>query len=138
MNTIERRWIQWRLSKKVRTYSMHCLVDVYTAHLHMEMLLILKMYRGKDCVEKFIEYIQEGKRLYATFPQKPMAELTDVLKRENESAWRFNISFKEFNAPENRALYVINVIQVYAIEQPTTIATWNIEYQTTFQLCFTV
>ena len=30
----------------------------------------LKMYRGKDCVEKFVEYIQEEvKRLHATFPQ---------------------------------------------------------------------
>ena len=33
----------------------------------------LKMYRGKDCVEKFVEYIEdEVKRLYATFPQKPI------------------------------------------------------------------
>ena len=30
----------------------------------------LKMYRGKDCVEKFVECIEEEvKRLYATFPQ---------------------------------------------------------------------
>ena len=30
----------------------------------------LKMYRGKDCVEKFVEYIEEKvKQLYATFPQ---------------------------------------------------------------------
>ena len=29
----------------------------------------LKMYQGKDCVEKFVEYIEEEvKRLYATFP----------------------------------------------------------------------
>ena len=33
----------------------------------------LKMYRGKDCVEKFIKHIEdEVKRLYATFPQQPM------------------------------------------------------------------
>ena len=31
----------------------------------------LKMYRGKDCEEKFIEYIEEEvKRLYATFTQQ--------------------------------------------------------------------
>ena len=30
----------------------------------------LKMYQGKDCMEKFVEYIEEEvKRLYATFPQ---------------------------------------------------------------------
>ena len=33
----------------------------------------LKMYRGKECVEKFAEHIdEEVKRLYATFPRKPM------------------------------------------------------------------
>ena len=35
----------------------------------------LKMYRGKDCVEKFVEYIKEEvKRLYKTFPRQPMAK----------------------------------------------------------------
>ena len=33
----------------------------------------LKMYQGKDCVEKFVEYIEEEvKRLYKTFPQQPL------------------------------------------------------------------
>ena len=36
----------------------------------------LKMYRGKDCVEKFIEYIEEEvKWLHATFPQQPTTGL---------------------------------------------------------------
>ena len=39
----------------------------------------LEMYRGKDCVEKFIEYIEEVKRLYTTFPQQSMTGLTDML-----------------------------------------------------------
>ena len=47
----------------------------------------LKMYRGKDCVEKFLEHIEvEVKRLYATFLQQPMTKPTDVLKREHEAA----------------------------------------------------
>ena len=30
----------------------------------------LKMYQGKDCVEKFVEYIEEGvQQLYETFPR---------------------------------------------------------------------
>ena len=38
-------------------------------------------------MEKFVEYIEEVvKRLYTTFPQQPMTELTDVLKREHEAA----------------------------------------------------
>ena len=38
----------------------------------------LKLYRGKDCVEKFCEYIrQEARRLYHMFPEKPMHPLTN-------------------------------------------------------------
>ena len=45
------------------------------------------MYFGKDCVEKFIERIEdEVKQLHATFPQQPMTELTDVLKKEHKAA----------------------------------------------------
>ena len=34
--------------------------------------------------KKFVEYIEEEvKRLYATFPQQPKIELTDVLKKKN-------------------------------------------------------
>ena len=63
----------------------------------------LKMYRGKDCVEKFVEYLQEeAKKLYSIFPQQPMIELTDVLKREHKEAKNCNICFKEFNDPQNR------------------------------------
>ena len=44
----------------------------------------LKMYRGKDCVEKFVKYIEEDvKRLYETFPRQHMTKLIDVLKREH-------------------------------------------------------
>lgn len=45
------------------------------------------MCRGKDCVEKFVEHVEdEVKRLYETFPQHPMTELTHVLKTEHEAA----------------------------------------------------
>ena len=58
----------------------------------------LKMYRGKDCVEKFVEHIEEEvKRLHATFPQQPMIKLTDVLKREHAAAEKSHICLKEFN-----------------------------------------
>ena len=57
----------------------------------------LKMYRGKDCVEMFVEYIEEEvKRLYETFPQQPMIKLTDALKREHEAAEECHICLKEF------------------------------------------
>ena len=42
-----------------------------------------KLYRGKDCVEEFVDHVEkEVKRLYELYPQKPMIELTEVLKRE--------------------------------------------------------
>ena len=61
------------------------------------------MYRGKDCVENFVEYIEEDvKRLYETFPRQPMTELTDALKREHRAAEKCHICLKEFNDPRNR------------------------------------
>ena len=45
------------------------------------------MYHSKDCSEKFIEHIEDKVNwLYATLPQRPMTELTDVLKKEHEAA----------------------------------------------------
>ena len=63
----------------------------------------LKVYRGKDCVENFVEHIEEEiKRLYSTFPQQPMIELTNVLKREQKDVKNCHICLKEFNGPQNR------------------------------------
>ena len=63
----------------------------------------LKMYRGKDCVEKFVEYIEEEvKRLYATFPQQPMIELTDALKKEHKATEKCHFCLKEFNDPQKK------------------------------------
>ena len=65
----------------------------------------LKMYRGKDCVEKFVEYIEEEvRRLYATFPQQSMSRLTDVLKREHEAAEKCHFSLKESNDRKNKKM----------------------------------
>ena len=63
----------------------------------------LKMYRGKDCVEKFVEYIvEEVRRLYETFPRQLMIELTDALKREHKAAKKCHICLKEFNDPKHK------------------------------------
>ena len=63
----------------------------------------LKMYQGKDCVEQFVEHTEEEvKRLYAIFPQQPMIELADVLKREREAAEKCHICLKEFNDSQNK------------------------------------
>ena len=58
----------------------------------------LKMFRVKDCVEKFLVYIEEEvKRLYETLQWQPMTKLTDVLKREHEAAEKCYICLREFN-----------------------------------------
>ena len=63
------------------------------------------MYRDEDCVEKFVEYIEEEvKRLYETFPQQPMIKLTDVQKREHEAAEKCQICLKGLNDPKNRKM----------------------------------
>ena len=46
----------------------------------------LKKYRGKNCVEKFIEHIKNDvKQFYATFSQQSTAKVTHVSKREHEA-----------------------------------------------------
>ena len=79
------------------------------------------MYQAKDCVEKFVEDIEEEvKRLYATFPQQTMIDLTDVLKREHKAAKKCHNCLKEFNDPQNKKVRD----HCHNIEgQPTIIAT---------------
>ena len=61
-------------TSEVTKHSPAPLVGVFTANLCMEKL---KLYRGKDCLEKFFDYIrQEAHRSYHMFPEKPMDPLT--------------------------------------------------------------
>ena len=54
---------------------------------------------------EFVEHIEkEVKRLYATFPQQPMIELTDVLKREHEAAEKCHLCLKGFSDPQNKKI----------------------------------
>ena len=87
---------------------------MYTALLLMEM----SVYRGKDCVEKFVKHIEEEvKRLYAAFSQQPITRFTDALKREQ-------ICLKEFNDPKNKRVRDhCNYTGLYRGAQPTIIAT---------------
>ena len=57
----------------------------------------LKLYRGKDCIKKFCDQvIGEARRLYQSFPEKPMTPLTPKeMDRYNRSE-RCHICFKSF------------------------------------------
>ena len=66
----------------------------------------LKLYRGKDCIKKFCDHvIGEARRLYHTFPEKPMDLLTKAQLKKYEEASRCYICFKSFNGenPKVRA-----------------------------------
>ena len=54
---------------------------VYSKFAYGEVKDPLTLYRGKDCPEKFCDYIrQEAHRLYHMFPEKPMDPLTIFFK----------------------------------------------------------
>ena len=70
---------------------------VYSKFAYGEVKDPLKLYRGKDCPEKFCGYIrQEAHRLYHMFPEKPMAPLTPKQWKKYNKASRCHICFKQF------------------------------------------
>ena len=62
----------------------------------------LKLYHGKDCVKRFVDYIEtEVKRLFS-YLEHPMLPLTKMLQREHEKATTCHICMKSFDDdPEN-------------------------------------
>ena len=57
----------------------------------------LKLYRGKDCIRKFCDHvIEEARRLYRSFPKKPMEPLTKVQLKEYAHVSRCHICFTPF------------------------------------------
>ena len=89
-------------TEKIKTHvpSRWCVQNTFA---YGDVLNPLKMYRGKDCVEKLVEYIEEEVRpLYATFPRQPMRKLTGALKREYKTEEKCHICLKEFNDPKNK------------------------------------
>ena len=54
----------------------------------------LKMYCSNGCAEKFVEHIRyEVRQLFEPYPQQPMIELTNELKRELKTAEKYRICF---------------------------------------------
>ena len=73
--------------------------DEQTCTIYADVPDPFKMYRSKDCKEKSVEHIEdEIKRLYSTFPQQPMTEITNVLKIEIEAPENCHICLKEFKS----------------------------------------
>ena len=57
----------------------------------------LRLYRGKDCIRKFCDHvIEEARRLYHSFPEKPMEPLTKVQWKDYKHVSSCHIFFKPF------------------------------------------
>ena len=57
----------------------------------------LKIYRGKDCIKTFCNYIKkEAYRLYHMFPEKKMIPLTKERWKEYKSSTKCHICYKPF------------------------------------------
>ena len=84
---------------------------VYTKFTYGEVKDPLRLYRGKDCQEKFCDYIrQEANRLYHMFPEKPMDPLTPKQWKKYHNASRCHICFKQFGDSKKVLKYVIIAI----------------------------
>ena len=74
---------------------------VYSKFVYGEVKDLLRLYRGKDCIEKFCNYIrQEAHRLYHMFPEKPMGPLTKKQWKKYEHSTICHICFKPLNSKE--------------------------------------
>ena len=63
----------------------------------------LTQYRGPDCVNEFCKHIiSEAKRLYNSFPEKPMAPLTKSQLKEYKRATKCHICFKPFSEKKKK------------------------------------
>ena len=74
---------------------------VYSKFAYREVKDPLKLYRGKDCLEKLCHYIrQEAHRLYHMFPEKPKGPLTKKQWKRYKHSTICHICFKPFNSKE--------------------------------------
>ena len=76
---------------------------IYSKFAYGEVSNPCSQYRGSDCVEKFCEHvISEAKRLYRSFPEKPMAPLTKLQIKEYNKARECHICFKPFGKNDRK------------------------------------
>ena len=70
---------------------------VYSKFAYGEVVTPLRIYRGKDCIETFCNYIkEEAHRLYHMFPEKPMDPLTKKQWKKYKRSTKCHICYKPF------------------------------------------
>ena len=76
---------------------------VYSKFAYGEVRNPCSQYRSLNCVEKFCEHvISEAKRLYRSFPEKPMTPLTKLQIKEYNKARECHICFKPFDKNDRK------------------------------------
>ena len=84
---------------------------VYSKFGYGEVKDPLKLYRGKDCLEKFCDYIrQEAHRLYHMFPEKPIDPLTKSNGRNTIRRAGVIFALNNLVTPKRDLKYVIIAI----------------------------
>ena len=74
---------------------------VYSKFAYRDVSNPCVQYRGVGCVEKFCEQlISEARRLYESFPQKPMVKLTKSQEKEYDNSKVCHICFKPFEGKD--------------------------------------
>ena len=76
---------------------MPCGWCVYSKFAYGDVDNPLRLYRGKDCIETFCNYIKrEAHRLYHMFPELPMDPLTKKQWKKYKKATKYYICYKPF------------------------------------------
>ena len=98
----------------------------------------LTQYRGPDCVEKFCEHkISEAKRLYNSFPEKPMSPLTKSQLKEYAQATECHIYSRPFSKKKKKARDHCHYTGLYR-GAAHSLAIYNIRSRVTYQSYFTI
>ena len=70
---------------------------IYSKFAYGEVVTPLRLYRGKDCIETFCNYIKgETHRLYHMFPELPMNPLTKKQWKKYKRSTKCHICYKPF------------------------------------------
>ena len=111
---------------------------VYSHFSYGNLMNPLIQYRGPDCVNVFCKHIiSEAKRLYDSFPEKPMAPLTKSQLKEYKWATKCHICFKPFSKKKRKVRDIVTIVG-FTEELHIPLAIYNIRSQITCQSYFTI
>ena len=114
---------------------------IYSKFAYVDLTNPSAQYRGSDCAKKFCEHIiSEAKRLYSSFPEKPMAPSTKSQLKEYKRAIKCHICFKPFTGKNRRVRDHCHYSGIVGSTEELHIplVTYNIRSRITYQLYSTI